>query len=231
MVKILYVNFLAILVYFISGHLSLYCQTKHRHLPKKIHEEDISMFLDTTNRTSLVLAPKEYIIQAKIAAPKYEELDNKKIIFKRKNFKTTMATRPDPLFFIMHKSKRRYLILVNDQLSKINDIHFDSLSFNMQVGILGHEYAHIAYYTERKTLPLIWDGIRLINPKFKERFEKNTDIEAIKRGFGWQLYAFAKYIQSEAKVEEQYKAYKRKFYLEPHEILEYMKRYGYKVEY
>ncbi len=230
MFRILYVKLLIICVFLFSGHLFLYCQMTHRHLPKEITGEDISVFLDTTIRTSLILAPKEYIIQTKIAASKYKELDYKKIVFRRKNFKTTMATRPDPLFFIMQKSKRRYLILVNDRLSKINNIHFDSLSFNMQVGILGHECAHIAYYTERKTLPLIWDGIRLINPKFKERFEKNTDIEAIKRGFGWQLYAFAKYIQNEADVSERYKAYKRRFYLEPHEILEYMKKFGYKVE-
>ena len=92
---------------------------------------------------------------------------------------------------------------------------------------MGHELAHILYYTKKSALRILLDGIAYTSrKKFRAKFEKDTDKVAIHRGFGWQIYDFSTRVLNEKKIPEKYKSYKRKIYLSPESVLEYIKGEG-----
>jgi hypothetical protein len=52
--------------------------------------------------------------------------------------------------------------------------------------------------------------------------ERNTDMLVIKKGLAHQLYAFSNYVLNKSSASVQYKEFKRKNYLLPEEILDYL---------
>jgi len=155
------------------------------------------------------------------ALMQYPELWESAIVFKTKKLKTTMACRPKFLSLLRNKQQRKYLIIVNNQAHRTGKPVFDSLTFNAQVGLIGHELGHISYYLNRPSALVLLDGLRYICPKFKRNFERETDIRTLKHGFKWQLFEFSSYIQDNQYVLPEYKKYKLKFYLSPQEIADY----------
>jgi len=81
--------------------------------------------------------------------------------------------------------------------------------------IIAHELAHVAYYAKGNRLRL-FGLVRLASRRFRERFEKRADIEALQRGYaqGLKQYRIWLYQHVSGGVLQE----KRRDYLTPEEI-------------
>lgn len=193
--------------------------SQENSLPKEIKKTDFIHLQDSLKKefgNNKTFLPK-LELQALIALSQYPELKDVKIIFKRKKLKTTMAAKPTNISAFKRKGKRTYLIHLNDYPEDVK-IPFDSATFNAQVGVIGHELAHIAYYENTSSWKIIGLAFKYINKNFRTDFEKDTDRRAIKHNLGWQLYAFKLHVRDYPHAPAEYRAYKAKIYLSAEEI-------------
>lgn len=161
-----------------------------------------------------------------IALSYYPELKNTNINFKYSKEATTMAARPRPMSMF---SKREYLVLINNE-DDFEGILLRDVPFNAQIGVVGHELAHIADYQNRNFWGVVGVLFRYSDNKRKPLFEKEIDYATIKRGLGWQLYDWALYsMVTNTEASEEYKEFKKEVYMEPCEIKEmiyFLSKYG-----
>ena len=160
--------------------------------------------------------PSKYELQSLIALSHYPELKDIQIEFKYQKMKTTMQARPNLESIFKKAEKRTYSIFINN--SDDCEVCLDDIPFNGQVGILGHELAHILDYVNKSSGGIIRTGMEYLVNKKKEAYEKEIDAITVEKGLGWQLHACYHFIQCRKDVSDDYKSFKRKYYLEPTEI-------------
>ena len=161
---------------------------------------------------------EKYELQTLVALSFYPELKKTKISFRRRELKTTMVARPKGIEVFRGKGKRHYIIYINDFPSvKVSP---DSVSFNAQIGVIGHELAHIVDYEKTSSLKIFYIGLSYFNKKFRAKFERATDLRTINHGLLWQCYDFALYVHNSKNAPAEYITYKKKFYMSPKEIKE-----------
>lgn len=166
---------------------------------------------------------EKYIEPTLIALSFYPELKDEHIEFKYSKEATTMAARPVPLSVF---GKRRYIILVNN-CPEFRGIRLDSVPYNAQVGIVGHELAHIVDYQRQNPFGVLLTLFRYADKKRRPLFEKEIDLQTIQRGLGWQLYDWANYaMYLDTTCDEPYKEFKRETYLTPEAIKYYIYSYS-----
>lgn len=159
---------------------------------------------------------EKYELQTLVALSFYPELKNTKISFRRRKLKTTMVARPKGMNVFRGKGKRHYIIYINDfPTAKISP---DSVSFNAQIGVLGHELAHLVDYENISSLKILYIGLSYFNKKFRAKFERATDLRTINHGLLWQCYDFALYVHNNSIAPTEYINYKKKNYMSPKEI-------------
>lgn len=159
----------------------------------------------------------EFLLETLIALSYYPELQNVAIRFVYKDIKTTMSAAPHISSF-WHK-KNRYQININSKKKGQEGILLNEVPFNGRIGVLGHELAHIADYVRKKKIDWITFGIHYsLSKKFHAKYEKATDSQTIEKGLTWQLYDWADFVFRLSNASEQYRAFKRKYYLLPEEI-------------
>ena len=161
---------------------------------------------------------EKYELQTLVALSFYPELKNTKISFKRRELKTTMVARPKGINVFRAKGKRHYIIYINDYPS--SKVSPDSVSFNAQIGVIGHELAHLVDYEQTSSLKMLIVGFSYLNKKFRTKFERATDLRTINHGLLWQCYDFALYVHNSKNAPAEYITYKKKFYMNPNEIKE-----------
>ncbi len=157
---------------------------------------------------------------ALLALQYYPELMDLSIEFKYTNFNTTMACRPKGWTAFKRKD-RAYRIYINKR-KEFEGIYLHDVPFNAQVGVFGHELAHIVDYERRGRLGLIGRAIDYLAKSSKSAFEKEVDRITIERGLGWQCLDFVNYVHKDSKASDEYKAFKAEIYLEADEIADYM---------
>jgi hypothetical protein len=81
--------------------------------------------------------------------------------------------------------------------------------------IVAHELAHVAYYARGSRLRL-FGLIRLASGRFREEFEKNADIEALRRGYAQGLKQYRLWLYQHVPADVLQK--KKTEYLTPDEI-------------
>ncbi len=164
---------------------------------------------------------KEFIsdleLQCLIALSGYPELKDEQITFKYHHIKSSGETTLK--FASVFKKKHRHYIMYinNDASGKI--VLLQNAPVNAQIGVIAHELAHVVDFKKRSTGGLIHWGLNYLSKKKRERCEKTTDSVAICHGFGWQLYDWIDFVLNSSTATEKYKAFKKRFYLQPHEIL------------
>ena len=147
----------------------------------------------------------------------FPELKHTKIRFKKAKLKTSLTTRPTFIsLFFRRKKNRTYIVRVDDRKDKIR---VKDASFNAQIGVFGHEFAHIVDYSQRSIFGIIGRGLAYLSKKKKEEFEKSIDRMTISHGLRIQMFEWAKFVLNSPKGSEKYKIFKREIYLEPNEIL------------
>ncbi|MFR9649134.1 MAG: hypothetical protein SNJ33_01910 [Rikenellaceae bacterium] len=167
----------------------------------------------------------EFLEQSLIALSYYPDLVGVKIEFKPSNEKTTMAARPKPRT-LFSKRRRRYLILINSGESDFDGVKLHDTPFNAQIGVIGHELAHIADYERRNMFSVLGVLFRYADRGRKSLFENEIDWATIERGLGWQLYDWATFSLNNSYSTDEFKEFKRKHYLSPEQIKELINFYS-----
>jgi hypothetical protein len=133
----------------------------------------------------------------------YPELKNIKIKFKIKKAITPLSARPRVWATFQKPKNRKYLIVISSaSISKLEPILLKNLSFNAQVGVLGHEISHIADFNQRKGLYFVKLLFMQFSKKAMDIFENNTDKRTIEHGLGYQLLAWSTEVRQNLKIKE-----------------------------
>jgi hypothetical protein len=145
--------------------------------------------------------PPQYDTVIRLALRYYPELKYSRIIFRAIKTRTPLAAAPTVLSVFRRPSKRRYIVTISTQSTPfLNKIILDSLSFNAQIGVLGHEISHLAEFNSWRTGQCIGLIFRHLSRKAIDRFEYNTDKRCIEHGLGHQLLAWSENVRKNLNV-------------------------------
>lgn len=170
------------------------------------------------------LLPEGFELQALLALSHYPELKDVKIKFVIRPAHIPLTSHPNVATVFLGKKNREYIIMISSQSAPYNDsILLKNLSFNSQIGVLGHELAHTVFYLDKTPDELLTVGFNYLFPRYRASFEKDTDKRTIRHGLGWQLYEYARYVR-DLQETNVYNNWVDKYYLNPELILEYMKK-------
>jgi len=168
------------------------------------------------------ILPQGYELQALIALSHFPELKGVKIKFVMKPAYIPLTSQPNLWTILRKTDNREYLVIISSQSSPIMDnIILKSLSFNAQIGVIGHELAHTAFYINKSGEELASVALDYIFPNTRSQFEKDTDRRTIRHGLGWQLYEYAAYVRSLPEMEGD-SEWIDQYYMSPKSILDYM---------
>lgn len=175
--------------------------------------------------------PKKIEQQLLTALSFYPELKGVRIIFRYKKTKTPLTSRPRILHIFKRRKRRTYIItLSSETTTSYAPILFDNLPYNAQIGVLGHELGHIAYYINANSFKIIGLGFGLLNSKKVDTFEYNTDKATIEHGLGYQLYDWSVFVRKALGITAWKGTYKEKEqnterYMNPETILKIMEKH------
>ncbi len=185
---------------------------RHRNYPQ-LTQQQIDSLLTIYGNNKIFI--EEYLEPTLIALSHYPELKDTKIEFKYSKEATTMAARPKPLSMLW---SRRYVVVINNR-DEFDGIYLSNVPFNAQIGIIGHELAHIVDYQNHNLIGVVGILMRYASPSRRALFEKEIDRATIDRGLGWQLHDWAQFsLSDESGSSEEYKKFKNIHYLTPAQI-------------
>ena len=162
--------------------------------------------------------PKEIQSNFYTAIGYYPELRKVNIKVRYKHIKTTMQCRPRWDFLFHSRKKRAYVIYIDNRTKNANGVLYSKLPLNAQIGVIGHELAHIIDYQTMNNIQMIRFGIDYLKSKKKKEIENRTDLIAIQRGLGHQIKDFSKYVFEDSHAPFEYLKYKMKYYFQPGQI-------------
>lgn len=197
-----------IIFIFLLGHFSAKSQT-HHHCN---HNFSDTVFPDVFFQNNA----NEFKDPVITAASAFSELKDVKIEIKRKRIKTMMAARPKISFLFRNRENREYVIIITNHEVMNANAMYANMSSCAQVGVLGHELSHILSYEDMTNMELLWFGIKYVFNK--KEVEAETDLIAIKKGFGQQIIEFNRYLNKSPEINKNYLRKKKKFYLTSNEI-------------
>ncbi len=184
--------------YWLCLYLPGYAQTPVRQFDEK--------HIDTTFYSRFLFRkdiPDTIKYQALLTLSFYPELKDLYIMLRQRQRKTPLTSRPRISSVFRKKMNRRYLITISTKSSEeLSPILFGNLPFNAQIGVLGHELAHISDYNSKSSLQLIGDFLGLLDSGRTDRFEYNTDLICINHGLGYQLYDWSRYVRSALHINQ-----------------------------
>jgi hypothetical protein len=147
--------------------------------------------------------PPGYEKQALIALSFYPELKNIGIEFRFEKLKSTLKAYPTLASSLFRSAaKRTYVVAIcHDYSPGMEPIIFKNLPFNAQIGILGHELAHIADFVSKTKWNMTGVVLTNLSEKKTDKFEFKTDSIAIAHGLGWQLLDWSEFVRSTLKIQ------------------------------
>lgn len=153
----------------------------------------------------------------------FPELKTVPIQFHHKPSVLPHKSRPTTRSIFRNANKNRvYKVTISaSTVPELTPLIFDNLTFNEQVGMIAHELAHITQFQHSSTLGLLKSGLAYLSKTARTQFEQEADKIAIKKGLGWELYAFAN-ARDKISGENPVVGYLTNFYLSPEEIMQYM---------
>jgi hypothetical protein len=169
--------------------------------------------------------PKAYESVILKALSHYPELKNVRINFEFKSeHPVPYGTTPSFKSIFKKPEWRTYIVsFLTEAKGPMNKALFHNLPQEAQIGIVGHELAHVVQYNNCKTTTLL--KAFLFFPLIRKVMEQDADRQTIRRGLGLELYKWATYIRTipgYLKQRPQINIY----YLTPHEIMNYIRSGG-----
>lgn len=216
---------------FVAG-LSIYINGFTQNIVKDFSLETLSSGTITLLQSEYgknKIIPQEYRRQILLALSFFPELKNTFIEFRViKTCKAPLTTVPSFTSILKSPQDRKYVITIRNLRSKnLEPILFEHLSFNAQIGVIGHELSHVVDFSGQSSLQLITGGINHISYKYVDHFEYRTDSICVAHGLGYQLLEWSKYVRlslhrdnwiGAGNFEEEKKS-KRERYMNPSTIL------------
>lgn len=171
------------------------------------------------------LKNKEAIL---IALQFYPELVQTNIKIKVKKSKSPLAVRPKIWAIFQKPIKRKYIITISNSTTLMfKPILFENLSFNSQIGVIGHELAHISLYQSKQGFYLIKLALMHLNKRYIDKIENNTDKSCIEHGLGHQILLWSREVRQKLNIDQWGGVYnpdaEQERYMNPLSIITYMK--------
>ena len=95
---------------------------------------------------------------------------------------------------------------MNNNQGKNKGIAIQNLSFNIIVGWLGHELAHICEYEKMSTWQTLTFAVKYVfSEKYKKQVERYTDLLTIEHGLAFPLYDGVNYLLNDKSISTDYK--------------------------
>lgn len=166
--------------------------------------------------------PEKYEAATLAALSHYPELAHTAIEFIEAPIHATMMAQPKALG-PKNSKERSYIIFINNAIANTGFLPSD-LSFNQFVGVMGHELAHISYFTGRTDLQLYIDALGYYLKDYRRSFEAATDKITLDHGLGWQLIDFSDYVAQCKTLSPSYQKKKKKIYLDSQDLIREMNK-------
>jgi len=172
-------------------------------------KDSLSTILPEVSPLKNKIIPSQFDTIVKIAFLYFPELEKVSIKIRVKNQASPLNARPNIFALFRKAAKRKYIITIsNNTNSKFSSILLSNLSFNSQIGVIGHELSHISDYNQRNGLFCCKLMLMHLSKKTMDRFEYNTDMLCIKHGLGYQLLSWSKEVRVKLNLT-QWKGIKR----------------------
>lgn len=171
------------MICFIIPLLFSFSVTKGQNIIYKVFEKsEWNQFYDTLylNYSSNKKFVKDFELQSLIALSYYPELKDVPITFRYLDIKTTMEVRPE-YFSALKSYNRKYIIFIDTNAHK-ESVLLKDVSFNAQIGVIGHELAHIIDYEHRSVTSLLLLAFKYMVLNKQAKYERSIDEVTIKRG-------------------------------------------------
>ncbi|MDI9341653.1 MAG: hypothetical protein QM534_13870 [Sediminibacterium sp.] len=147
--------------------------------------------------------PVEYREVINIALQYYPELKRINIKFRLKRARSPLSARPTLWAVFRQSSKRKYIITISrHSYKKLDPVLLKNLSFNSQIGVIGHELAHVSFYQSKRGLYFIKLVLMQLSPRVLDAFEFATDKTCIERGLGFQLLSWSKEVRKKLDLRQ-----------------------------
>ena len=140
--------------------------------------------------------PQQYEKPILTALSYFPELKDVHIVFKIKKKYTPLTTKPNLAGVFKRKDHRTYIITISDHtIDTLKALLFQNLTFEQQVGVIGHELSHVVDFNSKNFLQTIAVGIGHISKRYLDKMEFNTDRICIQHGLGKYLLAYSKHVR------------------------------------
>ena len=170
--------------------------------------------------------PPQLERQVLIALSYYPELRKTPITFQNRPNHSPGFTRVTWGGLFESPRKRHFLVVISDSTEEmLMPLIFKNLSFNTQIGLIGHEVAHVSDFLTMTSLKIIRHAIRSVSAKYIDKFEGNTDAICIAHGLGYQLLEWSSYVRKKMNIvnwdgpDHVHRSKKRERYMNPDVIL------------
>lgn len=140
--------------------------------------------------------PEQYRLPILTALSHFPELKEVRIIFRIRKQYAGFTTRPDFPSIFKRKNHRTYVITISNQtIDTLRPLLFQNLTYEQQVGVVGHELSHVVDFNSHNFFQTIATGIGHICARFLDKMEFNTDRICIMHGLGEYLLAYSTHVR------------------------------------
>ncbi|MDX1684839.1 MAG: hypothetical protein R3275_06335 [Saprospiraceae bacterium] len=150
---------------------------------------------------------------------RYEILRNSKIYVRKRHLKgMTMRALPK-LDNLLFPPIRSYEIHVAEHVRDSNKKRVDELERDVLMGWVAHEMGHLADYHRRKTLSMLWYGLKYyLFSSFARDVEHEADRLAVQHGFIKEILATKEFLFFSPEISAGYRKKLRNLYMSIEEV-------------
>ena len=140
--------------------------------------------------------PGQYTKPILTALSHFPELKDIHIVFVVRRQYTPLTTKPDLVSVFKRKNYRTYIITISNQtIDTLKRLLFQNLTFEEQVGVIGHELSHVVDFDSKNFPQTIAIGVGHLSKKYIDRMEFNTDRICVMHGLGKYLEAYSTHVR------------------------------------
>ena len=140
--------------------------------------------------------PKQFEKPILTALSYFPELKNVHIVFRIKKAYSGLTTKPNFAGVFKRKDHRTYIITIsNETIDTLKPLLLQNLTFEQQVGVIGHELSHVVDFNSNNFPQTLGVGIGHISKKYLDKMEFNTDRICIQHVLGKYLLAYSKHVR------------------------------------